>query len=171
MLALGPVNFSPVLSGYVADKYGWRTNFWIMTAFVCCALLLVIFACPETSYHRPLINETDINSTEELPITETAKTASQIVVNEKESDDSAVSLDKASAHGGGLAGQDTSDQPRTFVQELRPFRGRISHDSPFVLLARLFTCALYPAVIWSFLVGGTYVAWVRTASNTTTFQG
>ena len=138
-MSLGPVNLSPIISGYVADKYGWRTNFWIMTAFTVTALLLIFFTAPETSFKRPAIYETDINSRDDLPSTERDLTA----------DDNKPAMETR---------EDIS--ARSYWQDLLPISGLQTRHNPLVLLGRLFTCGLYPAVIWSFLVGGTYVAWV-----------
>ena len=148
-MSLGPVNLSPLISGYIADKHGWRMNFWVLTAFTAVALLLVIFAAPETTYHRPIIYETDIVSNDNLPTTDKDETikGADPVTQEQGSDLSSSSLEES---------------PRSYWQELLPFRGIQTKDNPLVLLVRLFTCGLYPAVTWSFLVGGTYVAWVRT---------
>ena len=158
-MSLGPVNLSPIISGYVADKYGWRMNFWIMTAFTAVALLLIFFAAPETTYIRPAIYETDITSRENMPIKE-EKLAADSIATAKEpgSNISNAPADKE------MTSMDThKDQfPISYWQELLPIRGLETRDNPLVLLARLFTCGLYPAVIWSFLVGGTYVAWVST---------
>lgn len=59
-MSLGPINFSPILSGYVADRYDWRTNFWNLTAFTAVNLFLVILFVPETQYERPPAYDTDI---------------------------------------------------------------------------------------------------------------
>ena len=156
-MSLGPVNLSPIISGYVADKYGWRTNFWIMTAFTVTALLLIFFIAPETSFKRPAIYETDINSRDDLPSTERDLTADFGASAREPGRDSssATADDKKSAIE---TREDIS--ARSYWQDLLPISGLQTRDNPLVLLGRLFTCGLYPAVIWSFLVGGTYVAWV-----------
>lgn len=156
-MSLGPLNLSPIISGYVADQYGWRTNFWIMTAFTAFALLLIFFVAPETNYIRPTIYETDITSSEKLPITEEHLTADVIATSqEPESDISTGPADKEFSS----LEMHKDESPRSYWHELLPIRGLETRVNPLVLLARLFTCGLYPAVIWSFLVGGTYVAWV-----------
>ena len=156
-MSLGPLNLSPIISGYVADQDGWRANFWILTAFIAVALLLIIFAVPETTYNRPAIYETDITSNDSLPTTEEKITAdaigtpreprSNIPTNPVNKEISSMEMHKV-------------ESPQSYWQEILPMRGLETRDNPLVHLARLFTCTLYPAVIWSFLVGGTYVAWV-----------
>ena len=155
-MSLGPVNLSPIISGYVADKYGWRTNFRIMTAFTAVALLMIFFAAPETSYKRPAIFETDISSTADLPMTEDVTGDMIAPAKEPGSDVSTPPADEEKSP----MGMQNDNSPRSYLQELLPMRGFETKDDPLVLFARFWTCALYPAVIWSFLVGGTYVAWV-----------
>ena len=156
-MSLGPVNLSPIINGYVADRYGWRTNFWIMTAFTAVALLMIFFAAPETSYKRPALYETDIFSTTNSPMTKGNLTADMMApAKEPGSDVSTPATDEEKSP----IEMQHDNSPRSYPQELLPMRGFETKDNPLVLLARLFTCALYPAVIWSFLVGGTYVAWV-----------
>ena len=156
-MALGPLNLSPLISGYIADKYGWRMNFWILTAFTAVALLLVIFAAPETTYKRPSIYETDISSSDNLPIAKETLTSGATATSQAPGSD--VSTDSAAKESPSMEIH-MNESPRSYWQELSPVRGLDTTHNPLVHLARLFICALYPAVIWSFLVGGTYVAWV-----------
>ena len=128
-----------------------------MTAFTAVALLLIFFAAPETSYNRAAIYDTDITSSDILPIREENITADVIApVKEPGNDVSNPPADKE------LSSMEIrkDESPQSYWQELLPFRSLETRDNPIVLLARFFTCGLYPAVIWSFLVGGTYVAWV-----------
>lgn len=66
-----------------------------MTAFTAVALLLISFAAPETSYNRPAIYETDITSSDNLPITE-ERLAADVIATAKEpgSDISSAPADK-----------------------------------------------------------------------------
>ena len=156
-MSLGPLNLSPIISGYVADQYGWRMNFWIMTAFNAVALLLIFFAAPETSYDRPAIYETDITSKEDLPTTKGTRTADTFATTQEYRSNTL----KGPADGEILSKKMHKDEPpRSYWQELLPIRGLETRVNPFKLLVRFLSCALYPAVIWTFLVGSTYVAWV-----------
>ena len=157
-MSLGPVVLSPLVSGYVADKYGWRMNFWILTAFTAAALILIIFAAPETTYNRPAVYETDVisvtrqNSSVEQSMSETT---------EYRNKHSSSALDTQVP----MTENGMNELPWSYWQELRPFRGIETRDNPFVHLVRLFVCSCYPAVLWSFLVGGTYIAWVSTSKK------
>ena len=63
-MSLGPINLSPILSGYVADRYDWRINFWILTAFTAINLILIVLFAPEIQYERPPVYNTDVLTTE-----------------------------------------------------------------------------------------------------------
>ena len=133
-MSLGPVNLAPVLSGYVAERYSWRTNFWILTAFTGLGWLLVFFACPETRYSRPAMFETDLVANAEtiVPASEEPNEALEPEIQKR----------------------------RTYWQDLRPYSFIDRNSNPLEHLVRLFSSALYPAVIWCFLVGSTYSGWV-----------
>ncbi|KAK4988554.1 hypothetical protein LTR50_003850 [Elasticomyces elasticus] len=42
----------PVMSGNIAARHGWRSFFWLSTALSAFVTLLLVFAFPETKYHR-----------------------------------------------------------------------------------------------------------------------
>lgn len=145
-MSLGPINLAPVLSGYVADKYGWRTNFWILTAFTALNLLLVVFGCPETRYHRPPSYETDLAVGDNRlgSYTEDSYPSPDLEIHKQPRTDEIEEITTA----------------RTYWQELKPFTYIDRSSNPVTHVTRVFTCIFYPAVIWCFLVGSTYSGWV-----------
>ncbi|KAI4193698.1 MAG: hypothetical protein LQ350_008194 [Teloschistes chrysophthalmus] len=152
IMSLGPINLAPVLSGYVADKYGWRTNFWILTAFTAVGWLLVIFACPETRFVRPAMFEIDLVCEDRLPIVGDVNGTKPPATEETEDS--------------GATTSQTLNSKRTYWQELKPFTYIDRSSNSLSHLLRLFACVLYPAVIWSFLVGSTYSGWFSGLSIT-----
>jgi len=136
----------PVAGGYISDKYGWRTQFKILSAFAGVAVLLIILFCPEHAYNRPVIFETDVASTENLTTTAGEKDPEETVkpIPQTEEERATESFEKRNS----------------YVQELKPFNGLVSRQNPFILAARPFACMLYPAVFWGFTVGGLWTAWV-----------
>ena len=152
IMSLGPIQLSPIISGYVADKYNWRTNFWILTAFTAVNLILVILFAPETQYERPPAYNTDIATTTiQPPPAESATTPAE------EGRESPSSTNKAPIATNEVPKR---EKPLTYWQELKPYSGLRLKENPWKHLTQLLTCALYPAVIWTFLVGGTYSGWV-----------
>ncbi|KAL1968077.1 hypothetical protein VTN77DRAFT_2207 [Rasamsonia byssochlamydoides] len=132
IVTLGAANICPILGGYISQQYGWRMQFRILIAFTGLALLLIIFACPEHAYVRPQAYETDMADETENP-----KNAEGVESNAETS----------------------TEKPRTYWDELKPFNGLISRQNLLILLARPFACFLYPAVFWGFTVGGLWSAW------------
>ncbi|KUJ17693.1 MFS general substrate transporter [Mollisia scopiformis] len=150
MVAIGSPYLEPLLGGYVAQKYGWAMGFNIMIAFTGVALLAIVFACPETSYVRPSIYDTDMQSMEGIPQEKKTEvtTASEIEGSIAEYRNPPLVLDAV------------TEKPKTYWEELKPINGYITRQNPLKLLVRPFVCFLYPAVFWGFSVGGLWSAWV-----------
>ncbi len=144
LVTLSTVAFSPIIGGYITEKHGWRTQFYILAGFLFVGLLLLFFACPEHEYHRPLALETDV-MVGELPSTREAE-------KEKLPSEEVDKRDKSPDQSAG--------KPNTYAQELKPFSKNISGENILILLARPFVCMLYPAVIWAFFLGGCWSTWV-----------
>ncbi|KAE8446563.1 hypothetical protein EG329_011895 [Mollisiaceae sp. DMI_Dod_QoI] len=152
IVSLGCASLEPVLGGYIAQTYGWTMEFNILIAFTGLALLAIIFACPETSYVRSSIYETDMQSTLGLadPSEKKSGTTTTSEIEESTSGPESPRLDISAA----------IEKPKTYWEELKPFNGFITRQNPLVLLARPFVCFLYPAVFWGFTVGGLWSSWV-----------
>jgi MFS family permease len=126
---------APVLSGYLAETYGWRISLWILVAFYSIAVLLVIFALPETTYSRPLRYEVDI-------VPEAAE---------------ADSHDGSQTEKLGTVGTavevlgEVEEQPISYLKQLFPYRN-LHSGNPFRLVIRYFSCVMYPIVWYAFLV-------------------
>lgn len=55
--------------------------------------------------------------------------------------------------------------PKTFLQTLRPYSGRLTHDSWFRVAFRPFILFAYPAILWSALVYSLSVGWLIVLSE------
>ena len=152
LAAVGTGALTPIAGGYITQTYGWRTQFKIISAFSGIALLLIIFACPEHTFVRDLVYETDV-VTFEASVLSGAKSAATVDHGEKD-ENSADGLDAS------RQGDTDTGRVRAYFRELKPFNGTFSNQSPFILLARPFVCMLYPAVFWGFIVGGLWLSWV-----------
>lgn len=151
IMSLGPINLSPILSGCVADRYNWRTNFWILTAFTAFNLILVILFAPETQYERPPIYNTDLATTRPAQ--------AEAALDPAEEEPGSPVLKNQSAKLTALGPK--QEEPLTYWQELKPYSRLRMKENPWKHITQLFACATYPAVIWTFLVGGTYSGWVN----------
>jgi hypothetical protein len=131
----------PVLGGYISTRHGWRAQFYIMAAFIGLSAILVFFLVPEHAFNRPAIFDTDTASSENLS-----------------------ELDQQLAVGAGQAEEkrpvaETTEEKKTFLQELKLYNGHFSDESIVRCLLAPFVLFIYPATIWSFLFQGTFVTW------------
>jgi hypothetical protein len=55
--------------------------------------------------------------------------------------------------------------PKTFTQQLRPWHGRLNHDSWLKVMVRPFILFAYPAVLWSSAVYACSVGWLIVISE------
>lgn len=55
---------------------------------------------------------------------------------------------------------------QTFVQQLRPYHGRLNSDNWFKVMARPFVLFAYPAVLWSAAVYACSIGWLIVISET-----
>lgn len=55
---------------------------------------------------------------------------------------------------------------RTFVQQLRPYHGRLNHDKWLKVMARSFILFAYPAVLWSAAIYACSIGWLIVISET-----
>ena len=150
-MSLGPINLSPILSGYVADRYDWRTNFWILTAFTAVNFILIVLFVPETQYERPPAYNTDIVATDPSQVNATIKPA------EEGQEPPGLKGNSSTVTGE----RSEREKPLSYLQELKPYAGLRMEEQAWKHISRLFACAMYPAVLWTFLVGGTYSGWVH----------
>ncbi|KJZ75803.1 hypothetical protein HIM_04960 [Hirsutella minnesotensis 3608] len=56
--------------------------------------------------------------------------------------------------------------PQTFVQQLRPFHGRLNHDKWLKVMVRPFILFAYPAVLWSSAIYACSIGWLIVISET-----
>jgi MFS family permease len=153
MVALGAASTGPILGGYLSQVYGWRIQFHILLPFTLVALILIVFACPEHAYVRD--HNLDIDMNADTP------NESTTTENKEESGETTTIVESRSSAGY----EPTAEPRRSYWEELKPFNGLITRQNPLILLARPFACFLYPAVFWTFTVGGLWSAWVRTFSS------
>ncbi len=136
MMTLSTVSFSPIIGGYITETYGWRTQFYIIAGFLFLGIILLVLACPEHAYSRPISYETDVIAGE------------------------ARMEGGGNGQGSSSENESMTEKPKSYIQELKPYSKNVSGEKCLVLLARPFVCMLYPAVIWAFFLGGCWSTWV-----------
>ena len=127
----------------MTDKYGWRSQFWCLFAFWIFVELLVVFVCPETSFHRGAQYDRDLNYTSE-------KSEDSIETSEEPLE---------SLHADHDVHRDDFDSKRSYLEELLPYRQ--IPGSPGLILATVhfFVTGLYPIVWYTFIILGSYLSW------------
>ncbi|KAF2170321.1 hypothetical protein M409DRAFT_64105 [Zasmidium cellare ATCC 36951] len=58
--------------------------------------------------------------------------------------------------------------PKTFVQQLRPYSGRLSHSNWFKVALRPFILFAYPSILWSTLIYSLSIGWLIVISESVT---
>jgi len=133
-------NFTNIVTGPIATRYGWKYLFHLMIAFSAFESILVILFVPETSYIRERRFEID----------EIGDTPSTGALNEKseEKDPSAFRQESVLS---------TRSYPpkKTWFQELRPWTGQIYSDESFwKLVIAPFGILTNLAILWFVVVTG-----------------
>lgn len=145
----------PILGGYISMKHGWRTQFIIISCFLGPILVLAFFLMPEHVYNREDIYNTDVASEENLGALNDRMAKEEPVTDGEEKSANEVAREKR--------------LKKTWLQELKVYNGRYSDESFWKCLLSPFVLMLYPATIWSFLLQGTFITWVRSSSSAIRF--
>lgn len=135
MMTLSAVSFSPIVGGYITEKHGWRTQFYIIAGFLFMGIILLFLACPEHAYTRPASCNTDLAT--QLRIDDSMEHRTPSAVNDS-----------------------SGEKPESYAQQLRACSMNVAERSIIVLLARPLVCMIYPVVLWAFFLGGCWSTWV-----------
>ncbi|KKA24413.1 hypothetical protein T310_1598 [Rasamsonia emersonii CBS 393.64] len=135
MTFFGLSYLSPIIGGYIAQKYGWQMQFKIIAAFCAVGVVLILFFCPETAYNRPAVAD----DSQSQDLTARDQNEKQVLT--------------------------TSDSPaadsafKTWLRELSPYNGRFSDERIVKIFLRPFAAMIYPAILWAFMLQGTVHCW------------
>ncbi|CAK7237972.1 hypothetical protein SBRCBS47491_010228 [Sporothrix bragantina] len=125
------------------QSYVWAYRYAVIITSVYAVVLF--FVVPETAYNRSKRLEIDINddssTDEESREKQTAVPSSAVVGKQEE----AASSD--TGEEGGVPA--STEQPETYVQSLRLYRGRFSHESYIRSIFSPFATLLLPGVAWA----------------------
>ena len=140
----GGAFFTPVLVGKITHTIGWPWTFYFISIFCGAMLPFIIFYCPETTFRRESIFNTDIGE-HDLFLT------TQASIPELKSNNS--SLDHSPKHPSAIPRK--TPYPRTLL----PFNGRKTHESFLKLLFRPLPLYFHPGILWATLIQGTLIGW------------
>lgn len=136
-----------------------------MAIFCGVCLPAVFFFVPETAFRRSAHLNTDLASTDAVPLHEQKQTDNGASVPPSQSVGSTTppmgADDETHMQTRGPHGQYISPHIRkkTYIQTLLPFDGRKSDESYWKLLLRPFPLFLHPGILWACLIQGTMIGW------------
>ncbi|KAH8737378.1 major facilitator superfamily domain-containing protein [Ilyonectria robusta] len=153
----GGAFFTPILVGKITESLGWNWTFFFVSIFLAPTLLAVFFFCPETTYRRAAILNTDTTVAEE----------SKQESSPRHPDSSSPERSSEPSRGFVLFPTSSALQPignantpkKSFVESLSLFDGRKTDERYWVLLLRPFPLLTHPAFIWGCLIQGTMIGW------------
>lgn len=108
--------------------------------------LVLFFFVPETAYKRPSKFDTDIHETLADEIDDTKPGFKQETRGEAPSSTEGSNVGGDVAEEGGLSAE---EQPETYIQSLKLYRGRFSNESYFRSILSPFATLLLPGVAWA----------------------
>ena len=124
-----------IIAGLITIDHSWRYIYYVATALIGAATILVFFTMPETSFNRsPVSVPTDLNSTSKL-YTETDSTEkSQQHITHAE------------------AGARLVPKKHSYIQSLRLNNGVLTRESLLKMFFRPVALLILPPVLWATLV-------------------
>jgi hypothetical protein len=173
-LALGAGSFmGPVAAGYITESQGWRFCFWYLVIFFGILLVVQIFSLEESLYRRPLQHPERLG---ELKIQDGSK---QDIVDKKllttdgecptpqTLDDGILPI---ASDVGATRSNSELVQPRakmSYRQRMAPIHTRNADPKPWWYLFLFpFRLVLFPAVVWTGVLGGIQIMWLSLLSVT-----
>ncbi|KAH8804515.1 major facilitator superfamily transporter, partial [Xylogone sp. PMI_703] len=184
LLLLGGKNLVPLISAAIIQSLSWRWVFWIVGmvgGFCWCLIFLFVpetfwDRTPSPHHHNPSIKSVfrrksvstsdNTNDIIESPVMlqEGDIEKNQVEDLESDQDRSASTPTKQPGQGHYTAG--LRQAPRqTFVQQLKPYNGRLTHSNWFRVAIRPFILFSYPTVLWSSVVYACSVGWLIVLSE------
>jgi hypothetical protein len=123
-----------IIAGLITITHPWRYIYYVATALIGAATILVFFTMPETSFNRsPVTAPTDLNNTSGL-YTESDGTEKSGHISHVE------------------AGSKGMDAKHSYVRSLRLYNGTLTKESIFKIFLRPIILLMVPPVLWATLV-------------------
>ncbi|KAF2845091.1 MFS transporter-like protein [Plenodomus tracheiphilus IPT5] len=168
----GGAFFTPVLVGVIADRIGYVWTFYFVAIFTGVMFPLIVLFVPETAYRRETRFDIDTMGNLVAPdgrelkdletfigISSNNTTASSTTPNHSPST-SLINNDKRPLDTTTVPANSSNPPPpkkHTYLQSLRLFTSRQTHESYLRLLLRPFSLFLHPGILWSCLIQGTLI--------------
>jgi len=132
-----------LISGQIANNLGWQWLFHILQMFLVPLLIMIFLFCPETTYVRERLYETDIVQDEHLAeLAQAEKTARANTTEELEQ-----------------ANVVNIRQRKSPIQLLAIYNGSFTDDNLFKLFAAPFVTLLNVGALYTIITSGILQAW------------
>jgi len=173
LAVFGGAFFTPILVGKITHTIGWPWSFYFVSIFSGVCLPLVFFFVPETAYRRSSHLNTDMASSENVPLYQKQAETGQELEGSR-NDEHAIEDTEALKSSNAMVGKSGEDvgtrhtirhglgssTPRiSYTKSLLPFSGRKTDESFWKLLIRPFPLFAHPAILWAALIQGAMIGW------------
>jgi hypothetical protein len=136
-----------MIAGLITINHPWRYIYYVATALIGGATVLVFFTMPETSYNRsPVAAPNDLNDTSKL-YTESAGT------------------DKSNHVAHVEAGSNGIPAKHSYIRSLRFYNGTYTKESMFKIFVRPVILLMLPPVLWATLVMSVTIGFIVAISS------
>ncbi|KAK5390267.1 hypothetical protein LTS13_000348 [Exophiala xenobiotica] len=143
-------SLASIICGQVYNNLGLLWLFHLFQIFLVIQFVLMFFFCPETTYIRETIYETDTLQTE---------TFEQIEKANDEHREQAIAVKELNEPAAATAANPRIPKKKTFVQELKVYNGHFSQDNIFKWLFGMILTLFNPAGLYVIVVSGLLCAW------------
>lgn len=136
-----------MIAGLITINHPWRYIYYVATALIGGATLLVFFTMPETSYNRsPVAAPTDLNGASKLYTESTGMDKSDHVTHVE-------------------AGSNGIPAKHSYIRSLRFYNGIYTKESIFKIFVRPVILLMLPPVLWATLVMSVTIGFIVAISS------
>lgn len=143
-------SLASIICGQVYNDLGLLWLFHLFQIFLVVQFILMFLFCPETTYLRETIYETDTLQTE---------TFEQIDKANEEHREQAIAVKELNESSPSVTGAARQYKKKTFVQELKIYNGVFSHDNIIKWLFGMLLTLCNPGGFYVIIVSGLLCAW------------
>lgn len=157
--ALGTGSYmGPVAAGYITESQSWNWCFWYLVIFFGIIMILQIFTLEESVFRRPLPSSATLADPD--------RTATNSIELKSGDIDSNTSKTTSVVYHT-LPASTEHTQPLTYWQRMAPIHTKHANPKPWWVLAIFpFRLVIFPAVIWTGIMGGIQIMWLSLLSVT-----
>jgi MFS family permease len=149
-----------IIAGPITAHLGWHYNFHILLPFTAIQLILLVLFCPETTYQRDQIYNTDIVVMEQglQKPADIEEKAHRQIEEQAKSSNGLTNLEQVQSSASRMRAR------KSFVKRLALYDGSFVKDSIFKMLLAGPTIFLNVGALYNILVSGLVITWAVATS-------